>query len=57
MIKIVKSMRVEGLEKLAAMLGTSKWHLSRVIHGKRKSKRLADALLEHGIRVAKYKGE
>lgn len=57
MIKVKKVVHIEGIGKIAELYGVTASHLSRVAHGKRKSKRLADALMAHGIKVEKYKGE
>lgn len=50
MITIKRGFRVTGVSALAERLGVNKGHLSRVIHGKRKSKRLEDELAALGIK-------
>lgn len=55
MCSIRVTRRIAGITALAAELGISKGHLSRVAHGERRSKRLEAALEERGLKIQRRK--
>lgn len=55
--KIVKRVHFDGIGEIAKEIGRNRAHVSRVIHGKRKSAPLVALLKEkYGITCKRYRG-